>query len=296
LQFQQPERKKRRTLSVFDTAGGSLHCQKYFADICQESFEDEKSLNLDAKYIEKKSNPKKFGMCRKRLLNWMIPITGKYWCHPQTVFKMVYVLDRYLSNRSVPHKELQVVGAAALLLASKYHDRIPLTIRDLTNCCDKSFSKSDLLLQEMEMMQITDCRMSKPTCSLFLDVFLGKYVNEPYHRNLQVMAYYLAECLLVHESFIGMLPSFQASIVMYWCLKIVAKAKWGAAMQGLFGHTEHDFLSFARPIYDTAFPTFKLTGVQRKYFKRHLMIARVFRDATVKAYVRRRCPKLKGQA
>ena len=39
---------------------------------------------------------------------------------PETMFSMVYFLDRYLSAKAVPLGELQLVGMAALLISAKF--------------------------------------------------------------------------------------------------------------------------------------------------------------------------------
>lgn len=41
---------------------------------------------------------------------------------PETLYLMVTLLDRYLSQAKIKKNEMQLVGLTALLLASKYED------------------------------------------------------------------------------------------------------------------------------------------------------------------------------
>lgn len=51
---------------------------------------------------------------------------------PETLYLMVNLLDRYLSQVNIKKSEMQLVGLTALLLASKYedfwHPRVSLNI------------------------------------------------------------------------------------------------------------------------------------------------------------------------
>lgn len=46
----------------------------------------------------------------------------KYDLMPETLYLMVTILDKYLSQVQIKKSEMQLAGLAALLLASKYED------------------------------------------------------------------------------------------------------------------------------------------------------------------------------
>lgn len=60
----------------------------------------------------------------------------KFELMPETLYLMVTLLDRYLSQVKIKKNEMQLVGLTALLLASKYedfwHPRVSDTIKNFT--------------------------------------------------------------------------------------------------------------------------------------------------------------------
>jgi|JI9StandDraft_1071089.scaffolds.fasta_scaffold40370_5 hypothetical protein len=57
---------------------------------------------------------------RVKLIDWLCELHYKYKMFPETVFTVVTLVDRYLSAREVRLSELQLIGAAALFIASKF--------------------------------------------------------------------------------------------------------------------------------------------------------------------------------
>ena len=65
---------------------------------------------------------------------------------PETIFTIATYIDRYLSAKSVPLSELQLVGAAALLIAAKFEEtyQVP-TVKQLISACAGQYTASQLL-------------------------------------------------------------------------------------------------------------------------------------------------------
>jgi cyclin B len=63
-------------------------------------------------------NPK----MRAILADWIIDVHYKFELMPETLYLTMYVIDRYLSLQPVLRRELQLVGVAAMLIASKYEE------------------------------------------------------------------------------------------------------------------------------------------------------------------------------
>lgn len=57
---------------------------------------------------------------RAKLIDWLCELHYKYKMFPETIFTIVTLVDRYLSAKSVPLSELQLVGVAALYIAAKF--------------------------------------------------------------------------------------------------------------------------------------------------------------------------------
>lgn len=59
---------------------------------------------------------------RTILLDWIVDIHLKFKMFPQTLFIITAIIDKYLSIRNVKKEELQLVGAASILIAAKYEE------------------------------------------------------------------------------------------------------------------------------------------------------------------------------
>lgn len=55
---------------------------------------------------------------RTILVDWLIEVAEEYKLHAETLFLAVSYVDRFLSSMSVVRGKLQLVGTAALLIAS----------------------------------------------------------------------------------------------------------------------------------------------------------------------------------
>lgn len=70
------------------------------------------------------------------LVEWLIDVHVKFELNPETFYLTVNILDRFLSVKPVPRKELQLVGLSALLMSSKYEEIWPPQVirnRELLN-------------------------------------------------------------------------------------------------------------------------------------------------------------------
>jgi G2/mitotic-specific cyclin-B, other len=63
-------------------------------------------------------NPK----MRAILADWMVEVHRRFELMPETLYLTIYIVDRYLSLQPVLRRELQLVGIAAMLIASKYEE------------------------------------------------------------------------------------------------------------------------------------------------------------------------------
>lgn len=59
------------------------------------------------------------------LIDWLVDVHQKYKMVPETLFMAVSIIDRYLEKTQVVRYKLQLVGVAALFIASKYEEIYP---------------------------------------------------------------------------------------------------------------------------------------------------------------------------
>lgn len=64
-------------------------------------------------------------------------------------------MDRYLSAKSVPLSELQLVGVAALYIAAKFEETYQVPqVKHLTRACAEQYSKSQVLAAEADIVSV----------------------------------------------------------------------------------------------------------------------------------------------
>lgn len=62
---------------------------------------------------------------RAILIDWLIDVHQKFELSPETLYLTINIIDRFLSVKAVPRRELQLVGISATLMASKYEEIWP---------------------------------------------------------------------------------------------------------------------------------------------------------------------------
>jgi hypothetical protein len=110
---------------------------------------------------------------RRVILNWLFEITLDYKLHLETVFYAQKYLDRYMTiTEWIKYqgcKDLQLIGAACLLTASKYNDYDPVQIDKLVHHGDGSFTKEDLMGKELEVLISLNHRLECSTELLIIN-------------------------------------------------------------------------------------------------------------------------------
>lgn len=106
---------------------------------------------------------------RAILLDWIVDVHLKFKMFPQTLFIVAAIVDKYLSLKTVRKDELQLLGAAALLVAAKYEEtyQVPES-NELVSLSARAFSKGDLLRMEADILKALDFNLIFSTPYHFL--------------------------------------------------------------------------------------------------------------------------------
>lgn len=56
------------------------------------------------------------------LVDWLIEVHRKFELMPETLYLTINIVDRFLSEKAVSRRELQLVGISSMLIASKYEE------------------------------------------------------------------------------------------------------------------------------------------------------------------------------
>ncbi|KAJ6987490.1 cyclin-B3-1 isoform X3 [Populus alba x Populus x berolinensis] len=112
------------------------------------------------------------------VINWLIEVHFKFELMPETLYLMVTLLDRYLSQAQIKKNELQLVGLTALFLASKYEDFWHPRIKDLISISAESYSRDQMLLmvRGQMLLMVWYCKLPN-TSSLKLSFFVKEILD-----------------------------------------------------------------------------------------------------------------------
>ncbi|XP_075047413.1 G1/S-specific cyclin-D1-like [Mixophyes fleayi] len=159
---------------------------------------------------------------RKMLTSWMLEVCEDQRCGEEVFPMAVNCLDRFLSLVAVEKRQLQLLGATCLLLASKLKESRPMSTEDLCMYSDYSFTGREL--QSMELLVLNQLKwdLEAVTPRNFLSHFLA-LLNLSAEKAEQVRKHaetFIALCT-TDCTFIALPPS------------MVAAASTAAAVAGL---------------------------------------------------------------
>lgn len=104
---------------------------------------------------------------RAVLVDWMREVGVEHRVNVETYFISVRLLDRMLAIVPVPRKELQLVGAACLLLAAKLEEVHPLPIRGFEVLCDHLYTRAQFITMETVIMRKLNFKCHSPTMATY---------------------------------------------------------------------------------------------------------------------------------
>ncbi|KAI9725939.1 MAG: hypothetical protein M1828_002267 [Chrysothrix sp. TS-e1954] len=164
---------------------------------------------------------------RPYLLDFLIEAHSAFQLHEETLYLTINLLDRYCSKRVVYKRHYQLVGCAALLLASKYGDRkekVP-TVRELRAMCCKLYDEDMFTQMEWHILLTLDWSLGHPTIDSFLQIALA---DLPYDRELESMTSLICEVSLFHKEFVSIQPSIIARSSLALARHVLARVPEGS--------------------------------------------------------------------
>nr|DBA32598.1 TPA: hypothetical protein GDO54_000376 [Pyxicephalus adspersus] len=112
---------------------------------------------------------------RTILVDWLVEVRDEYKLRNETLFLAVNYLDRFLSSMSVLRGKLQLVGTAAILLASKYEEIYPPEVDEFVYITDDTYTKKQLLRMEHLLLKVLAFDLTVPTINQFLMQYIHKH-------------------------------------------------------------------------------------------------------------------------
>ncbi|KAG2315522.1 hypothetical protein Bca52824_018644 [Brassica carinata] len=152
---------------------------------------------------------------RSILIDWLVDVHAKLDLSPETLYLTVNIIDRFLSLKPLPRRELQLLGVSALLIASKYEEIWPPQVNDLVYVTDNSYSDKQILAMEKTILGTLEWYLTVPTQYVFLVRFTkaaGDLGDDPEMEN---MVHFLAELGMMDYDTLKFSPSLLAASAVF---------------------------------------------------------------------------------
>ncbi|GBG29425.1 G2/mitotic-specific cyclin-1 [Hondaea fermentalgiana] len=202
---------------------------------------------------------------RALLIDWLVQVHVKFELLPQTLYLTVNLLDRFLERKVVPRRKLQLVGCAAMLLASKYEEIYAPEAPDFVSMSDKAFTAEELLKMEGVMLNVLDFHLTTPSPYTFLRRFMKVACSS---AKTQHFATYLVERSLQEYRMLTFRPSLVAAAALYIAQSLTDSRKsWGHTLTRHAGYGPEDIeecMSTMKTLYSTNQKNY-LQAVNKKY-------------------------------
>lgn len=199
------------------------------------------------------------------LIDWLIQVHTRFHLLPETLHLTIYLLDIMLSRTRVDKNELQLVGVASMLVASKYEEMYAPDINDFEYITDNAYSKKQILKMEAKILTAANFELSRPHSLTFLRWY-SKQLQ--FGVRMHHMAKYLIEMAFLDCSLSPILPSHIACAATFVAAKLCNTSYDGEKMRKLTGinprEAEELAAMFAKVILRLhSLP--KLVAVREKY-------------------------------
>jgi G2/mitotic-specific cyclin 1/2 len=157
------------------------------------------------------------------LVDWLIEVHTRFRLLPETLFLAVNIIDRFLSAEVVALDRLQLVGVAAMFIASKYEEVLSPHVANFSHVADETFSDKEILDAERHILATLEYNMSYPNPMNFLRR-ISKADN--YDIQTRTLGKYLMEISLLDHRFLGYPQSQIGAAAMYLARLILDRGPW----------------------------------------------------------------------
>uniref|UniRef100_A0A803NA89 Cyclin-like domain-containing protein n=1 Tax=Chenopodium quinoa TaxID=63459 RepID=A0A803NA89_CHEQI len=98
------------------------------------------------------SQPEINDKMRAILVDWLIEVHNRFELMPETLYLTINLVDRFLSSKSVPRRELQLLGIGAMLIACSYEEIWAPEVNDFVSISERAYSNEQILKMEKAIL------------------------------------------------------------------------------------------------------------------------------------------------
>jgi len=220
---------------------------------------------------------------RSVLVDWLVGVHLQFKLLPETVYTTVAILDRYMQNNvtAVSRNTLQLVGVAAMLIASKYEEIYAPEVKDFVYITDRAYTEKDIMKMELNILHGLEFNLGRPLPLHFLRRASKAGGVEAITHTL---AKYIMELSLGEYSLVGEAPSRLAAAALALSIRVLEPGTtsmaevWTRVLEHYTMYKLEDLRPTIQKLASVllAAPNAKLSSIFNKYSNRKfLKIARI---------------------
>jgi len=233
----------------------------YVQELYERYYYNELHTSVKPVYMEDQSFVNE--RMRAILVDWLVEVHLKFKLVPDTLYLTVNIIDRYLAKVEVSRPKLQLIGATALLIASKYEEIFPSELRDLVYICDRAYSKVEILAMEVIILKKLNYQITVPTAHTFVVRYLKAAHAD---KKIVQLSCYILDGTLQSYELLQYLPSQIAAAAVFLARRSVGRNAWSPTLLKFTPYKEENVIPVARAILDAkASSPSELKTVNRKY-------------------------------
>ncbi|XP_076004973.1 cyclin-A2 [Genypterus blacodes] len=236
---------------------------EYAAEIHTYLREMEVKTRPKAGYMKKQ--PDITNSMRAILVDWLVEVGEEYKLQNETLYLAVNYIDRFLSSMSVLRGKLQLVGTAAMLLASKFEEIYPPEVAEFVYITDDTYTKKQVLRMEHLVLKVLSFDLAAPTIYQFLtQYFLQQTVN----KQVESLAMFFGELSLVDsDPFLKYLPSQTAAAAFILANNTVTGGSWPKSLLEMTGYSLEELMPCVEDLHQMYLnaPQHAQQSVKEKY-------------------------------
>ncbi|KAK4818912.1 hypothetical protein QYF61_021989 [Mycteria americana] len=208
----------------------------YISDI--HTYLREMEVKCKPKMGYMKKQPDITNNMRAILVDWLVEVGEEYKLQNETLHLAVNYIDRFLSSMSVLRGKLQLVGTAAMLLASKFEEIYPPEVAEFVYITDDTYTKKQVLRMEHLILKVLSFDLAAPTINQFLTQY---FLHQQTNAKVESLSMYLGELSLIDaDPYLKYLPSVIAAAAFHLAGYTITGQTWPESLCKITGYTLED--------------------------------------------------------
>jgi hypothetical protein len=153
-----------------EDAGNPQLVVDYVQDIYKYLRQVETTQRIETDYLRGQDviTPK----MRSVLVDWLIGVHLQFHLLQETLYTTIAIIDRFMQaeigHGTVTREKLQLVGVAAMLIASKYEEIYAPEVKDMVYITDRAYTRKEIIKMEIKILHVLNFDLGRPLPLHFL--------------------------------------------------------------------------------------------------------------------------------